>query len=46
MEGMATLSLAQTDPQFMNQDAMTRIALTQNGGQYMGLNNRQQVYGA
>ena len=38
--------LPQTDPQYMNQDAMTRIALTQNGGQYMGLNNRQQVYGA
>lgn len=37
--------LPQTDPQYMNQDAMSRIAMMQNGSQYMGLNNRQQLYG-
>jgi hypothetical protein len=30
----------------MNQNAMARIAMMQQGGQYQGLNNRPQVYGA
>ena len=38
--------MPQTDPQYMNQDAMARIAGIQHGRQYSGLNNRQQVYGA
>ena len=36
----------QADPRLLGQDAAARVALMQQGGQYMGHNNRQQTYRA
>jgi hypothetical protein len=44
--GVSSTVEPQTDPTSMNQNAMARIAMMQQGGQFQGLNNRQQVYGA
>ena len=36
----------QQDPEISGQMAMDRVQMIANGGQYQGLNNRSQIYGA
>lgn len=44
--GISSTIAPQQDPRYMGMDAAERVAMVQNGSQYMGLNNRNAIYGA